>query len=138
MDSLTEYYDTQLIPLDAALEKQAADLEKVAAEENYCGRIMARGFADELNKIANDMMGYGTGAGNKQQQKPPAAPVAPARPAPTKLAPDFGGSVGLKPRGIKAPSVPSIPEGKGKFGKGSTIGVAGQIKGPKPVVPPAQ
>ena len=130
MDSLTEFYDTQLVPLDAELEKQAAEMEKQAAEENYCGRIMARGFADELNKIANDMMRYGTGAGKKQQQKPAAPPPIPA--------PDFGGSVGLKPRGIKAPSVPSIAEGKGKFGKGSTIGVAGQIKAPKPVVPPAQ
>lgn len=63
MNSLTELYNSALVPLDAELEKQAAaELEQYAVEEaemikeaeeqDAAGRIMARGFADELEKLA--------------------------------------------------------------------------------------
>ena len=37
---------------DHELTKEAEELEKLAAEEEAAGRIMARGFMDELNKVA--------------------------------------------------------------------------------------
>ena len=52
MNSLTELYDTLLVPADQELEKQASHIYKQAEEEDAAGRIMARGFADELDKIA--------------------------------------------------------------------------------------
>jgi len=52
MDTLTELYNTQIVPLDDELEKEAAVMVKQAEEEEFAGRIMARGFADELNKLA--------------------------------------------------------------------------------------
>jgi hypothetical protein len=52
MNSMTEIYE-QLSAKDAVLlEKQAAQM-KLAEEEDAAGRIMARGFADELAKLAN-------------------------------------------------------------------------------------
>ncbi len=51
MQSLTDVYNT-VASRDADLEKQAAELYKQAEEEDAAGRIMARGFADELNKLA--------------------------------------------------------------------------------------
>lgn len=69
MNSLTELYNNALVPLDAELEKQAAaELEQYAAEEaemlkeaeeqDAAGRIMARGFADELDKLAAGMPAF--------------------------------------------------------------------------------
>lgn len=66
MNSLTELYNNALVPLDAELEKQAsAELAQLAAEEeemikqaeeeDAAGRIMARGFQDELQKLAAGM-----------------------------------------------------------------------------------
>jgi len=52
MDSLTDLYNQQIVPLDEELEKQAAEMWKQAEEEDAAGRIMARGFADELSKLA--------------------------------------------------------------------------------------
>ena len=53
MSSLTDVYN-QIASADAQLlEKQAAHI-KLAEEEDAAGRIMARGFADELQKIAAD------------------------------------------------------------------------------------
>src|SRR5690606_23968516 len=51
MRSLTEVYE-QIQSKDVILEKQAAELLKQAEEEDAAGRIMARGFADELAKLA--------------------------------------------------------------------------------------
>ena len=53
MESLTELYENMLVPQDEELEKQAGELIKQAEEEDAAGRIMARGFADELNKLAS-------------------------------------------------------------------------------------
>lgn len=44
----------QLEVADEELHKEAAEQEKLAAEEEAAGRIMARGFMDELNKLAAD------------------------------------------------------------------------------------
>ena len=59
MSSLTDIYNDISSHDVAYLEKQAAqlqktaDLEKQAEEEDAAGRITARGFADELNKLAS-------------------------------------------------------------------------------------
>lgn len=36
---------------DEEMAKEAQELDKLAAEEDAAGRIMARGFMDELNKL---------------------------------------------------------------------------------------
>ena len=66
MESLTELYDQEIVPRDAILEKEAAELVKVAEEEDAAGRIMARGFAGELNKLAGGIT-----------RRPPVAPSIP-------------------------------------------------------------
>lgn len=45
----------QLENADEEMEKEAQELEKIAAEEEAAGRITARGFMDELNKLAQGM-----------------------------------------------------------------------------------
>lgn len=52
MNTLTDLYNQAIVPMDEELEKQAAELVKQAEEEDAAGRIMARGFADELHKLA--------------------------------------------------------------------------------------
>ena len=54
MNSLTDLYNEAIVPMDVELEKQATEMVKQAEEEDAAGRIMARGFADELNKIAGN------------------------------------------------------------------------------------
>lgn len=56
MDSLIDIYNTLSAADEEILEKQAAEI-KLAEEEDAAGRIMARGFADELEKIAQGSMG---------------------------------------------------------------------------------
>jgi hypothetical protein len=51
MDNLTDVYN-QFASIDDELEKQASEMVKQAEEEQFAGRIMARGFADEMNKLA--------------------------------------------------------------------------------------
>lgn len=51
MNTLVDVYNS-LAPIDAELEKQASQLVKQAQEEDAAGRITARGFIDELNKLA--------------------------------------------------------------------------------------
>lgn len=41
-----------LVDLLSVLEDQDEEMQKQAAEEDAAGRIMARGFMDELNKLA--------------------------------------------------------------------------------------
>ena len=64
MQTLTEVYE-KLASVDPTikeqLEQQATELEKTAEEEDAAGRIMARGFADELQKIAVDASGLDAG-----------------------------------------------------------------------------
>jgi hypothetical protein len=52
MKSITEIYESLSAKDAVLLEKQAAQM-KIAEEEDAAGRIMARGFADELSKLAN-------------------------------------------------------------------------------------
>jgi len=58
MDNLTDVYN-QFSAIDDELEKQASEMVKQAEEEEFAGRIMARGFADELNKLAAPDFGGG-------------------------------------------------------------------------------
>ena len=51
MSSLTDVYN-QISSHDAELLEKQAEQIKIAEEEDAAGRIMARGFADELHKIA--------------------------------------------------------------------------------------
>ena len=59
MASLTEFYG-QLQTVDTELEKEAEELNKVAAEEYAAGAITARGFMDECEKIAGAVAHPGT------------------------------------------------------------------------------
>lgn len=52
MKSITEIYESLSARDAVLLEKQAAQF-KLAEEEDAAGRLMARGFADELSKLAN-------------------------------------------------------------------------------------
>ena len=54
MPNLTDVYNA-LQQVDEPLIKQAEEMQKLAEEEDAAGRIMARGFADELNKLAGIM-----------------------------------------------------------------------------------
>lgn len=49
--SLANLYE-KLTSTDEEMAKEAEEHEKVAAEEEAAGRITARGFMDELNKLA--------------------------------------------------------------------------------------
>jgi len=53
MNSLVDLYEGLLVPRDEELQKQASQLTKQAEEEDAAGRIMARGFADELNRLGS-------------------------------------------------------------------------------------
>jgi len=52
--SLADLYDV-MVSNDDEMSKEASEMEKMAAEEDAAGRIMARGFMDELNKLAADV-----------------------------------------------------------------------------------
>lgn len=56
MPSLTEIHE-KLAAADNVIAAQNAELEKEAAEEEAAGRITARGFYDELSKLAAGAMG---------------------------------------------------------------------------------
>ena len=47
-----------LVDLLNEMEEQDEEMSKIAAEEDAAGRIMARGFVDELNKIAEKLGPY--------------------------------------------------------------------------------
>lgn len=66
--SLAEFLN-EMEAADEELTKEAAELEKQAAEEDAAGRIMARGFMDELNKLAQ-VTGKGTAADPMKGFKP--------------------------------------------------------------------
>jgi len=52
--SLSDLYDV-MVSNDEEMFKEASEMEKLATEEDAAGRIMARGFMDELNKLAADV-----------------------------------------------------------------------------------
>lgn len=100
----------QLEYVDDEMEKEASEMEKFAAEEEAAGRIMARGFMDELNKIA-------------QRQPGTAVPPPPKVPAkgvgagtvvsPGPLAGTKG--VGKKLKPAPAPGTPGATKPVGRF-----------------------
>jgi hypothetical protein len=108
MKTLTDLYNNAIVPMDQELEKQAAELWKQAEEEDAAGRIMARGFADELNKLAEG----------------PALPSGGFRPS-------SGGRRGA------ATETPKGAAGSPSFGRGSSVTPGGNITPPKPKAPPA-
>lgn len=119
MKSLSEVYENISARDQEILEKQAA--EKLAAlEEEAAGRIMARGFMDELNKLAQDAFGGTT----------PAAPKAPKMQT-IKSNPGSAGSMNPKSTGAgmslggrsaSAPPTPAQP-------KSVTLGAGGMATG---------
>jgi hypothetical protein len=80
--SLTDVL-AQLEQVDEEMSKEAELLEKVAREEEAAGRIMARGFMDELDKLAE---GAADWIGAAMPKNKPAAPK-PAPMAKPKMAP---------------------------------------------------
>lgn len=99
---------------DQQLEKQAeAEMQKWA-EEDAAGRIMARGFMDELNKLAQ---GWPSGASHPAEAK---AGTVPSKPGFTFKMPKGGAGPGLGssmvsrnlspggPRMARAPQAPAM------------------------------
>ncbi len=76
MPNLTDVYE-MLQRADEPMIKQAEELQKIAEEEDAAGRLMARGFVDELNKLAG--AGPGIMGGVPQMNINPAAMVQKAR-----------------------------------------------------------
>ena len=97
-------------------EKYAAEMEK-AAEEDAAGRIMARGFLDEITKIAERTLPITGGAG-VERAVAQAAQTAnrPAQPRPQRQPTMFrpGTRAGLGPAvfGPRTSRVPGMPSGK--------------------------
>lgn len=139
-NTLTDIYqdisarDALYIEKHAEQQHQAGLVKLAEEEEDAAGRITARGFADELHKLA----------GNDRPATPPATATKMKLAPPVKVKPpkvgggDTGGSYGLPGgRAIKAPPVPSL-KGKGQFGKGDTVTGAGEIKSRPTFKPPGQ
>jgi len=116
MDNLTDVYN-QFSAIDDDLEKQASEMVKQAEEEEFAGRIMARGFADELNKLAAPQYGKIQGAGPD-----PRAGGTRMAEAPKQI--DFSKSEGSK---IKAR--PAAPKQTRAQAVGHAKGIANMAKG---------
>lgn len=125
--SLLDVYN-QISSHDAELlEKQAAAI-KQAEEEDAAGRIMARGFADELNKLAQNEFPF------KAKALPtPGGTVKSQGFAPTPKSMTGGpmkGSLGARPS-LKGPGAPGGPGGGGRFTGGNLSMSTGQLAGKK-------
>ena len=89
MNNLTDVLE-KLSSVDVVKQARQSEMTKQAEEEDAAGRIMARGFADELQKIAQDsdvkvtepkvIRGEGETAFHQRALKPktPAVPKAPS------------------------------------------------------------
>jgi hypothetical protein len=144
MSSLTRVYE-QISARDAdMLEKQAAALskqaeeEKQAAEEEFAGRIMARGFAAELHKLAEADVGRPIGSGGGTVKSAPFAPAAPGM---------TGGNMGRKAGapGGGGLAAGRFTRGQGGYGgtnlnvaSGSLGGQPGAMRPKKPAGVPGQ
>jgi len=117
MSNLTDVYN-QLSAADAVyLEKHAAQV-KIAEEEDAAGRIMARGFADELTKLA---AGAPPVAQPPKQVVPPKQPRVQAGPAPSnETRPNRGAS----PATAAIKQAPIKPQG------GNVAGMMSGLKSP--------
>jgi len=134
MENLTEVYN-QFASIDEQLEKQASAMVKQAEEEQFAGRIMARGFADELNKLAQapqfgsaGMQGI-QGAGPARGKTPMAeAPMAPQQ---VNFAKNQGSTIKARPQQTRAQAV-SHAKGIANM-VGGNLGGAGKPAAPNPV-----
>jgi hypothetical protein len=99
---LVDIHET-LSSYDAELEKEAAVEYEKLAEEDAAGRIMARGFMDELQKIAGgDAPGMAGGLGR--------APMGgPAQTIKSKPYATSGGATGPKRVSTRATQAPGTP-----------------------------
>lgn len=98
-NSLTDVYN-QISDHDAVYLEKQAEAIKVAEEEDAAGRIMARGFADELHKLAG---GFGTEQ-LTTKQKGSTVPVGTAKPV---AAPGAGYKPQVTSRPMRGPTLPS-------------------------------
>ncbi|MHC4644907.1 MAG: hypothetical protein ACYTBJ_05365 [Planctomycetota bacterium] len=88
---------------DQEMAKEAEDQVKLAAEEDAAGRIMARGFMDELNKLAQKSP-YAPRQQPTAGQKP--IPHGPLKvPPPPKSQAPKGGMPSYKPGLLPPPKV---------------------------------
>lgn len=116
MKTLTDVYGKMNESDQVLLEKLAQ--EKLAEEEeDAAGRIMARGFANELQKIAQDMGGGNFGGPTETIKSPPMSTGGAT-----------GGNVGMKKKPLVAPPAPAqaTGAGKGTAGPGGTFNQGGQ------------
>ncbi len=141
MSNLTDIYN-QISDRDAVyLEKQAAAI-KIAEEQDAAGRIMARGFADELHKLAQGPMTFSAkgepevkgGFGTKTK---PMGPVGG-----TIKSPGYsvgGGKTGPGPGQLasRPARAPSLPQNSASAGTapGATFSRAGGLKAKMPKAP---
>jgi len=98
------------------LEKQA-QVKLAEAEEDAAGRIMARGFADELTKLAGDTGGNFGGPTETIKS-------APMNTGGGNTGGGFGGMQKKKP--VVPPAGPNLSQGKGTAGPGGTFTQGGQ------------
>jgi hypothetical protein len=129
MNSLTDVYETISAADGELLEKQAEAI-KVAEEEDAAGRIMARGFMDELHKLAAPMAyppggtGQSTGSGGfgKIQGAGPARGKTPMAEAPRQV--NFS-----KNQGSKVTARAPKPKQTREQAVGHARGIANMAKG---------
>lgn len=100
----------QLETADEEMKKEAAELEKIAAEEEAAGRITARGFMDELNKLAQGMQFKPQMVDpkplkplNREPGLPPKSPLPGQTRTSKMLGPEYGKKVKIPvgPKGMK-------------------------------------
>ena len=112
---LTDVY-TRMSEHDRVLLEKHAQVKLAEAEEDAAGRIMARGFADELTKLAADTGGNFGG------------PTETIKSAPMSTGGGAtGGGFGMqKKKTAVPPAGPNLSQGKGTAGPGGTFTQGGQ------------
>ena len=123
MNTLTDLYNQAIVPMDAELEKQAAELVKQAEEEDAAGRIMARGFADELHKLAE-----GPGLTRRPNFSVGGRGAATETAKPASGSPAFGRGSKVTPGGNITPPKPKAPPAPTP-GAGAKPAIAGPSTG---------
>lgn len=122
MNSLSEVYGAMTEKDQELLEKQAA-MKIAADEEDAAGRIMARGFADELHKLADGVPSIP--AASQEIVKSPGF-------GSLKLGPTSGGGGPLAQHGTPGPIDPQPQQGQVKgmqLNNAATRGARGASKG---------
>jgi hypothetical protein len=127
MKSLVEVYNQLPVKDQELLEKQAAD--KIAADEqDAAGRIMARGFADELNMLSELHEKTANLTGNPPGGFGPSMPGGTRTPKPPT-------GMGADPDQVKGSPQGGFKATKGP-GAGGTMGATGTVAKP-PAFPKA-